>query len=94
MIGQVVGLLFLGIWLGERVNGLTSLLGAVIGGMVGLASGTISLYYMALSFENKVLARLGKHKCPRCKQAFEIGVPECPTCDLKIDPMTPQPSQD
>ena len=82
MIGQVVGLLFLGIWLSQRVDGFSDMVGAAIGGSIGLFTGTLSLYKMALRFEKNVLGRLGKTQCPRCKHSFDTGEPKCPTCEL------------
>jgi len=86
MVGQVVGLLFLGIWLGQRVDGFSDMVGAAIGGTIGLITGTLSLYKMALSFEKTVLTRLGKAQCPRCKQNYDIGEIKCPTCELTLEP--------
>ena len=88
MIGQVVGLLFLGIWLSQRVDGFSDMVGAAIGGTIGLITGTLSLYKMALSFEKNVLTRLGKQQCPRCKQSCDIGEIKCPTCELEFEPLT------
>ena len=60
MISQVVGLLFLGLWLGQRISFIATVLGATIGGMLGLASGTICLYYMAIRWERMALEKMGK----------------------------------
>lgn len=93
LIVQVIGLLFLGLWLGQQVSFLMGVLGAVIGGMVGLASGTFILYRMALSWEKKALEKLGNQRCPNCKQSFELNTPKCPYCGYKAAPMTQSPSR-
>lgn len=93
LIIQVVGLLFLGLWLGQRVSFLMGVLGAVLGGMVGLASGTFCLYRLALNWERNVLEKLGKQLCPNCKKSFEMDAIKCPHCDYETAPTTQIPSR-
>ena len=93
LIIPIVGLLFLGLWLGQRLSFLMSVLGAVLGGMVGLASGTFCLYRMALKWERNALEKLGKQLCPKCKKSFEMDVTKCPHCDYETVPTTQIPSR-
>ena len=94
MIVQVVGLLIFGLWLGQKVSWLASALGGAAGGLVGLATGTISLYHMALRWEKMALIRLGKQNCPNCKRSFEIDATTCPHCDYDVSTTTQPTSQD
>ncbi|MFX0196630.1 MAG: hypothetical protein ACFFCW_10940 [Candidatus Hodarchaeota archaeon] len=87
-IGLIVGLLFLGLWLGKQISFGIGILGAAVGGMVGLALGTLCLYHMALNWEKKVLDKMGKQLCPCCKRSFEKDTTKCPHCEYEIAPMT------
>ena len=88
MIVQIIGLLFLGIWLGKQVSFWVGVFGAILGGMGGLASGAYCLYRMALRWEKNVLEKLGKQLCPNCKKSFEMEVTKCPHCEYEAVPTT------
>jgi len=92
LIGQIVGLLFIGLWVGRRVSFWMGVLGATLGAMVGLASGSYCLYRMALNWERKVLEKTGKQVCINCKRSFEIDVQICPHCGYETAPTTQNPS--
>lgn len=88
MIILIVGLLFLGLWLGRRVSFWLGIMGAALGGTVGLATGAYCLYRMALSWERNVLEKSGKRVCPNCKRSFEMDAPICPHCGYEVTPTT------
>lgn len=92
MIVPVLGLLFLGLLLGRRVSSSIALLGAVLGGSVGLALGIVFLYRMAMSWEQMALEKLGKQRCPNCKQFFASDVTICPNCEYEVVLTTQNPS--
>ncbi len=92
LIGQIIGFLFFGLWIGQQINFWMSVLGAVLGGMIGLASGTFFLYRMALNWERVVLKKLGKQLCPKCKKSFNMKEAECPHCGYKLTPTIQNPS--
>ena len=93
MIVQVVGLLIFGLWLGQKVSWLASALGGAAGGLVGLTTGTISLYHMALRWEKRALIKLGLQHCPNCKRSFEIDAVTCPHCNYNVSTETQLASQ-
>ncbi|MFQ6123930.1 MAG: hypothetical protein ACE5R6_04890 [Candidatus Heimdallarchaeota archaeon] len=93
IIVPVLGLLFLGLFLGRRVSSLLALFGAVLGGLVGLVLGIVFLYLMAINWEQMALEKLGKQRCPMCKQSFASDVTICPNCEYEVIPTTKNSSR-
>jgi len=88
MIIPVLGLLFLGLQWGRNISNIMAILIAAIGGSIGLAIGTILLYFMALRWEQMALKNLDIQRCPNCKRNFSREAIICPHCDYEVGPVT------